>query len=150
MLEPADMSVCMHKLPPSSSVRRFRIASFLLCAKCVMAPLSGLFLIYALVLNDRSLVFMALGAIGLTVAMVVFQWLVSARTQCPLCLTPVLAAKQCNKHRDARTFLGSHRLRVAMGVIFTGMFRCPYCNEPTRIEVRQRNRGNYAATNDRG
>jgi hypothetical protein len=115
-----------------------------------MTPLAGALLVYAIVVGDQALVFMALGAIGLTILMVVLQWLVSARTQCPLCLTPVLANKHCMKHREARTFMGSHRLRVAMGVLINKSFRCPYCNEPTRIEVRQRNRGNRGATHYRG
>jgi hypothetical protein len=53
-------------------------------------------------------------------------------------MTPVLAKKRCAKHRRARTFLGSHRLRVAMAVIFTKSFRCPYCHESTALEVRER------------
>jgi hypothetical protein len=149
---PPESPACpiqMHKLPSSSSVRRFRIASLLLCGKCVMTPLAGAFLVYAILRGDQALVFLALGAIGLTILMVVLQWLVSARTQCPLCLTPVLANKHCMKHREARTFLGSYRLRVAIGVILSNSFRCPYCNEPTRVEVRQRNRGNRGTPNYR-
>ena len=28
------------------------------------------------------------------------------------------------------------RLRVALAVLFTNSFRCPYCNEPSVLEVR--------------
>ena len=62
----------------------------------------------------------------------------AAKTRCPLCLTPVLATKGCSKHRNARTLLGSHRLRVAMSVLFKGRFYCPYCHEPSVLEVRQK------------
>ena len=29
-------------------------------------------------------------------------------------------------------------LRVALAILFKGSFRCPYCNEPTAMEVRDR------------
>ena len=31
---------------------------------------------------------------------------------------------------------GSHRLRVALAILCKNQFRCPYCNESTRMEVR--------------
>ena len=127
-------------LPAESqaAIRRIRIASWLICAKCVMTPVSLAFLAYSLVLGDRGLTSIALGCPLLTGLFVVLQWLVSQRTSCPLCMTPVLAAKRCTKHRNARSFLGSHRLRTALAVIFTNSFRCPYCNEPALLEVRTR------------
>ncbi len=72
------------------------------------------------------------------------QWIVASRTGCPLCRTPVLAPRSCIKHRRARTFLGSHRLRVALAVLFKNQFRCPYCNEPTELEVRETVRLSHA------
>ena len=68
----------------------------------------------------------------------IFQCILAARALCPLCRTPVLAAKACAKHRNARTFLGSHRMRVAMGILFRDSFVCPYCHEPSVLEVRQK------------
>jgi hypothetical protein len=130
----------MHKLPSSSAVRRFRLASILLCAKCILTPAVAGFLVFASIKGDKDLMRLGIGAAVITVTVVFFQWLVSSRTHCPLCLTPVLAKKRCVKHKHARSFLGSHRLRVAIGVLFAGAFRCPYCNEPSRIEVRQRKR----------
>ena len=58
----------------------------------------------------------------------------------PLVLTPVLASKDCAKHRRARTFLGSHRLRVALSILFKNTFRCPYCWEKSAMTVRSRRR----------
>lgn len=130
----------MHRLPSQAAIRRIRIASWLLCAKCLMAPASLAFLSYSLVLGDHGLTFIALGCLLLTGLVVLLQWLVSQRTSCPLCMTPVLASKRCMKHRKARSFLGSHRLRTALAVIFTNSFRCPYCNEPALLEVRSRRR----------
>jgi hypothetical protein len=79
-----------------------------------------------------------MGVAALAVLVVIYQWIISSRTNCPLCMTPVLAAKKCAKHHHARTFLGSHRLRVALAILFKNCFRCPYCHEPTVLEVRER------------
>ena len=32
--------------------------------------------------------------------------------------------------------MGSHRLRVALAILFKNQFRCPYCNESTALELR--------------
>jgi hypothetical protein len=130
----------MHRLPSHSAIRRIRLAALLLCAKCMLAPLSCGVLLYALIIYDKGLILIGIYLISLTVLVALLQWLVAARTACPLCMTPVLASKGCTKHRDARSFLGSHRLRVSLAVIFTNSFRCPYCHEPTILELRDRNR----------
>ena len=129
----------MHRLRSKSAILRLRIASLLICAKCLLVPLSASLLIYSIMVHDDGLTLISLGIILLTALVVILQWLIAARTNCPLCMTAVLAQKGCTKHRNARTFLGSHRLRVALAILFTNSFRCPYCHEPSVLEVR----GNY-------
>jgi hypothetical protein len=126
----------MHHLRSKSAIHRFRCAAFLLCAKCLLTPLAVGLLIYSFILSDQELMLIAMGLILLVVLVVILQWLIGARTNCPLCMTAVLANKRCVKHRNARTFLGSHRLRVSMAILFTNSFRCPYCHEPTALELR--------------
>lgn len=128
----------MHRLHSKGAINRMRFAAVLLCAKCVMFPMAAAVLIYALLFQDRQLLMVAAGAFLLGGLVVIVQWIVSQRTQCPLCMTPVLAKKGCTKHRSAKSFLGSHRLRVALAILLKGSFRCPYCNEPTLMEVRDR------------
>jgi putative copper export protein len=128
----------MHRLRSRSTIHRLRFAALLICAKCVMIPVSGVLLAYSIVVHDDELTMIAMGLVLLTMVVVFLQWLVAARTACPLCLTPVLAKKDCMKHRHARSFLGSHRLRVALAILFKNSFRCPYCHEPTILEVRNR------------
>ena len=130
----------MHRLKSTSLIRRFRLAAFLLCAKCVLVPVTGGVLIQSTITSDQKLTIIGIGLIALTALTTIMQWLVAARTSCPLCMTPVLAAKKCATNRRARTFLGSHRLRVALAVLFRNSFLCPYCHEPTALEVRDRNR----------
>jgi hypothetical protein len=105
----------------------------------ILTPLSAGFLIYAFTINDRELTIIALGTLLLILLMLVLRCLISRKTHCPLCMTPVLAARGCAKHRQARTLFGSHRLRVALAILFRNSFRCPYCHEPTTLQVR----GNY-------
>ena len=130
----------MHRLRSKSAIFRFRAAALLLCAKCVLWPLTVGLLVYALLISDHKLIMIAVGMMALSVTVVFLQWLVAHRTNCPLCITPVLAKKDCSKSRHSRSLFGSHRLRTAMSILLRNSFRCPYCNEPTVLEVRDRNR----------
>lgn len=103
-----------------------------------MVPVSGGLLAFSVAIHDDELTVIAMGLVLMSVLVVVLQWLVAAKAACPLCLTPILSKKECAKHRHARSFLGSHRLRVALAVLFKNSFRCPYCHEPTILEVRDR------------
>jgi hypothetical protein len=128
----------MHRFQSQSTITRFRLASFLLCLKLLLIPgILGL-LAYSIVESDHKLTYIALGAAGGTLMLAVLQFLLAGRARCPLCMTPVLASKGCSKHRNARTFFGSYRLRVALAVLFKGSFKCPYCNEPSVMEIRVR------------
>ena len=75
--------------------------------------------------------------------LVIPLWIQGYHTNCPLCCTPVLAPKGCTKHRDAKKLMGSHRLRVALAILFPNRFRCPYCNESTALEFHQTTRSRH-------
>lgn len=128
----------MHRFSSNSAIVRLKLVSLLLCLKYFFISGTGGILLYSLVKGDERLTWIAIGLGVVTLVVVLIQWALAAKTRCPLCLTPVLATKGCSKHRNARTFLGSHRLRVALSVLFRGRFYCPYCSEPSVLEVRQR------------
>lgn len=130
----------MHKFSSTQAVRRIRLAALLLLAKCLLAPAAAGVLLYSLSVADRQLTIVGMGIMIAAGAAVIMQWLVARRANCPLCLTPVLARKGCAKHRTARPLFGSHRLRVALAVLFRDRFRCPYCGEPTLMQVRESRR----------
>lgn len=69
----------------------------------------------------------------------VIYGLFASGVPCPLCHVRVIAKNRCSLNRRAKRSFGSHRLRVALGVLLLNRFRCPYCGELT--EVRARNRG---------
>jgi len=126
----------MHRLRSITTVYRFRLLALMLCGKYVPFAIASVFLIHALIDSDQSLATSGAALMGLTVLMTVWQWLLAERTGCPLCLAPVLARKKCATHRHAKTLLGSHRLPVALDILFCSRFRCPYCHEVTALEVR--------------
>lgn len=128
----------MHRFPSRSVIVRFKLASFLLVLVTLMIPLVIGTIIYSIMTDDAELTKTGIVLLALTVALAIVQFIVGLRTRCPLCMTPVLASKGCSKHRHARTFFASYRLRVALAVYFKNSFRCPYCNESAELEVRTR------------
>lgn len=127
----------MHHPRSNSEVLRFRIAAFLLLGNYLLALAIVSLLAHSMLTGNRGLTLIGSGLVIPGFVLLVIQWLVASRTGCPLCRTPVLAPKSCMKHRRARTILGSHRLRVALAILFKNRFRCPYCNEPTALELRE-------------
>jgi hypothetical protein len=130
----------MHRFQSQSVVTRLRLAALLMCLKWLMIPAAAGVLIYSLVYRQDYLIVVALGLICAAVLAGVFQWIFASRARCPLCMTPVLVNKRCSKHRNAKTLFGSYGLRAALAMIFKSCFRCPYCNEPSALQVRERGR----------
>jgi cytochrome bd-type quinol oxidase subunit 1 len=118
---------------------RFQIVSVLIFIKIFMIAWSLGVILYAIYESNKELLLYGLAMIASTLIVAISQWILAARTRCPLCLTPVLAHKSCSKNRNARPLMGSYRLRVATAVLFKGWFRCPYCNEPSALKVREKN-----------
>lgn len=127
----------MHRLPSHSTVTRFRVASVLIVLAALLIPSSLGLIVWAMVSDSRERMLLG-GILAIAALLLIFcQWLVGARARCPLCLQPSLLRKSCSKHRTARRLFGSHRLRVAVSIMCRGHFRCPYCGEPTAMEVRR-------------
>lgn len=126
----------MHQFRSKSTILRFKTASLLLCLRCLLAPLASVTFIYAVLEDDRKLTYISIGMGVAAILSAILLWILAVRARCPLCLTPVLASKDCAKHRRARTFMGSHRLRVALSILFKNTFHCPYCSEKSAMKVR--------------
>jgi len=124
----------MHHLRSASAVLHFRLAAFLLFLIFLLAPVGLGLLLQSLLTNNFKLTVAGSGLAILSLGLVIPQWAVGSRTGCPLCWTPVLAPKGCAKHRHARTFMGSHCLRVAIAILFRKRFCCPYCDESTALD----------------
>lgn len=128
----------MHRLPSRSAVRRIRLAALLLGGKHLLTPAAVALLAWSFAAGNREVALIGLGMLVLAGLVVILQWIIATRANCPLCLTPVLGTKHCAKHRSARSLLGSHRLLVAVTVLLMNRFRCPYCGESSVLKVRPR------------
>lgn len=126
----------MHRPRHAHTIRSLRITAFLLCLKRLVIAGAVIAFIASFVTNDRQLGIVGLGLAGGAVLIALLQWIAASGARCSLCMMPVLSRKGCSKHRHAKRFLGSHRLRVALSILLKGSFRCPYCNEPTILRLK--------------
>ena len=125
----------MHHLRSFSDVRYFRIAAFLLFLNCLLAPFAAGLLVQSMWLENLQMTVAGSGIVVLSFVLIIPLRLQGYHTNCPLCWTPVLAPGGCAKHRGAKKLMGSHRLPVALAVLFRNRFCCPYCNESTALEL---------------
>lgn len=128
----------MHHPRSTLEILRFRFVAFMLFGNYLLAFLIAGLMARSLLTDNFGLTLIGSALVILLFVLLGIQWTVASRAGCPLCRTPVLAPRFCTKHRLARTFLGSHRLRVALSVLFKNRFRCPYCNESTALQLGKR------------
>ena len=138
----------MHHPRAISDVRRLRIASLLLLGNRFLILASAGILLLSIVASDQQLMIYGSSLVAVCLVLMIAQWIAASHAGCPLCRTPVLAPMGCAKHRKAKRLLGCYRLRVAFAIMFTERFRCPYCNEPTSMDVRERLRGSSPRGSD--
>jgi hypothetical protein len=139
----------MHRLPSKRSIYRLRMAALLMTGKCLITPVAAGMFLHSYVVSDLALSRVAIGLLVITGVLVLLQWIVAARANCPLCFGPVLGCKACAKNHKAQRLLGSHRLRVAADILLNNSFRCPYCGESTLLELRRKRRHSHPHGVDR-
>lgn len=128
----------MHRLQSRSVLVRFRLSAWFFILSLILIPAGIGYLGWSIFVHLHQHILFASLVIGAGIACLIIQWISASRARCPLCLTPSMAKKNCSKNRNAKKLLGSYRLKVASSIIFQNHFRCPYCNEPTALEVRHR------------
>ena len=130
----------MHRPRHAQVIVKLQLAALLLCLSRLLIPAAIVMAIMSVLSGEtgHSKLALMLGASALVLA--VLQWIFASGGKCPLCTMPVLSRRGCSRHRNARRLVGSHRMPVAFGVLFKGHFRCPYCNEPTLLELRETTR----------
>lgn len=128
----------MHRPRSISAARRLRLASLLVIATPLLVFTAWSLLMVSFFANNRQLMISGSSLMVIGLVLIIVQWFVASHAGCPLCRTPVLASMGCVKHRRARRLLGSYKTRVATAIVFTDQFRCPYCNELTAMEVKER------------
>lgn len=130
----------MHRLPSHAVLRRFRIASLFVVLMFFSAPAALGCVLYGFVAGEHGWFAIAGMAVAAGLVCMTLNFIMGARLRCPLCMVPPLHNRRCSKHKSAATLFGSHRLSVAQSILFKDSFRCPYCGEPTAMQVRERGR----------
>ena len=126
----------MYHLRSRSAVVQFKIASWVFVMKWLLLGAGCLGLVLAAAAINRNVMQLAVGLLGVGFLLSVVHWLQSATARCPLCLATPMVHRSCSKHRRAQRLFGSYRLRVALGVLSSRRFRCPYCGEITLVQTR--------------
>jgi hypothetical protein len=126
----------MHRLRSEELVRRYRLASLLWIFVCICLPVTIGLLGYGIYEKRHDFMYYGLGSAGLGLFLMMWFTILSNRLRCPLCMVQPLSRRGCAKNRNAGKLLGSYRLMVAASILVRDHFRCPYCGEPTAMEVR--------------
>lgn len=127
----------MHRPRHAQVIVKLQLAAVLLCVSRLLIPAAFVMAVMAVVSGETGHSKIALALGGSAAVLAILQWIFASGGKCPLCTMPVLSRRGCSRHRNARCVAGSHRFPVAFGVLFKGHFRCPYCNEPTLLELRE-------------
>lgn len=114
------------------------MASLLVLLMVACVPVAAGFMYYGYHTEDHGWFLWGGVAAGAGVFLLVVNFVMSGKLRCPLCMMPPLQNRRCSKHRTVKRIFGSHRLSVAVSILFKDSFRCPYCGEPTVMEVRER------------
>jgi hypothetical protein len=126
----------MHRPRHRRTIWHFRIAAVLLLIQWFGYLFAVGVVLAGWLRHDFDLVLYGMGLLGAALVITVVARLQAMHCKCPLCMTPVMGKPRCAKHRRAKKCLGSYRLRVALSILLLGRFLCPYCNEFTRLELR--------------
>lgn len=91
--------------------------------------------------HEPRIAMLGLGLLGFAAVLLIAYRIFSASAHCPLCRAPVIGGSGAQRNRNSRRLFGSHRLRVASGIIIRNRFCCPYCNESTCCTPKERHPG---------
>jgi hypothetical protein len=126
----------MHHPRHLRGIWSFRAAAVLFLFKCVLFAAGLAYMLMAACAQNFAWVLIGMILIGLSLLSEVIQLFCFAGAKCPLCMMSPLGRHGCAKHKRAIRLLGSHRLPVALSVLFLGRLRCPYCNEPIKLTLK--------------
>jgi len=123
-------------LPSRFAVLRYKLSAWGWILLSLLIPCAMAMACYTMFVMERAPAGIALKLIGVAALLFLVHWVLSLRARCPRCLTGSFTRRSCSRHGSARSLLGSHRLRVAVSVVFRNHFQCPYCGELTAMKAR--------------
>ena len=125
----------MHQLHSISDVRRLRLASLLLLGNRLLMLTAMSMLLVSIFANDQYLMVFGSILVAASFVLIIALWIVASHAGCASCRASVLGPVGCVKHPRARRLLESNKLQAALAMMFKERFRCPYCNEPTAMQL---------------
>jgi hypothetical protein len=128
----------MHRYRTLRPIIWIRLCALFYLLSLVYSVTLFVFTFYAVLHHSHQMMLNLLYGIGGYVALWILYVWTSSLSKCPLCRSGPMSAKRCAKHSSARKTLGSYRLTVALSVVFLNRFRCPYCGESTRLQVKEK------------
>lgn len=126
----------MQLLPSRFAVLRFKLAALGWILLFLLIPSALGMGCYTMFMMDHAPAGIALKLIGLAVLVFLIYWVLSLSTRCPRCLVGSFSRRGCSRHGSSRSLFGSHRLRVAVSVLFRNHLQCPWCGELTAMKAR--------------
>lgn len=128
----------MHRVRSNRQIFCLRLSAicFILMNATIIASISVV--AFALWHADREIMEWALYlVIGVVATSLVYR-ISAGSASCPLCRSQPMLSKHCQRNRKAHRLFGSYRAIVSLCILFTNTFRCPYCGEPSRCQVKPR------------
>lgn len=125
-------------LPSRFAVLRYKLSALGCILLLIVFPCAVGMGCYTMFVMEAAPASIALKLIGLAAILFLVHWILSLHARCPRCLTGSFTRRSFSRHGSARSLLGSHRLRVAVSVVFRNHFQCPYCGELTATKARQK------------
>jgi hypothetical protein len=123
-------------LSTRSAVLSYKLSAWGWILLLLLIPCAVVMGCYTMLIMESAAAGIAIKLIGLALLVFLVHWLFSLRARCPRCLTGSFSRKGCSRHGSAKSLLGSHRLHVAVSVVFRNHFQCPYCGEFTAMKSR--------------
>ena len=125
------------------------------CAALIIKWLAGLTGIVSLILgfsvDAQPWMLIALAAIGVFVVFAGVSFLLANELPCNVCRQPLLLAKRCRKHVNARKFVGvSYPLGIAIPALLTNRYYCMHCGEKIPLNDRRSGNVNPISSEDPG
>ncbi len=128
----------MHRVRSNRQIFCLRLSAicFIIMYAAIAASISVV--AFGLWHADTQIVEMSLYiVVGVLVTAIIYR-ISAGSASCPLCRSQPMLSKRCQRNRKASQLLGSYRAIVALCILFTNKFRCPYCGEPSRCQVKPR------------
>ncbi len=121
----------MHRQHSNRTLKSLRYGAVHFLLNLCLVFISAALLIAGFAIHQDILLWSGAGIGVLTIISVITFFILSLSWHCPLCMGKIWVRSGCRRHRNAKSAWGiSYRLHIALAVLFSKSYRCPYCGEP--------------------